>query len=225
MGHSGARILFVDAEMQALVRPSTGRGSRRCESRTPAGPATRTRNTWPRRSPEPLARRLEDEEEMIAINYTSGTTGRPKGVMYTHRGAYLNALGGRERGDASARSISGPCRCSTATAGASLGASPRSAARTSACARSSRAGSWTCSRPRASPTTAAPDGPARPRQRQRATGSTGRSPPRSRARRPRRRCSAAARSLQLRSIHLYGLTETYGPTTICAWRGEWDGLR
>jgi fatty-acyl-CoA synthase len=34
-----------------------------------------------------------DEDETIAIDYTSGTTGRPKGVMYTHRGAYLNALG------------------------------------------------------------------------------------------------------------------------------------
>ena len=38
------------------------------------------------------ASQLEDEEETISINYTSGTTGRPKGVQYTYRGAYLNAL-------------------------------------------------------------------------------------------------------------------------------------
>ena len=34
----------------------------------------------------------EDEWQAISLNYTSGTTGRPKGVVYHHRGAYLNAL-------------------------------------------------------------------------------------------------------------------------------------
>jgi fatty-acyl-CoA synthase len=35
----------------------------------------------------------EDEWESIALNYTSGTTGRPKGVVYHHRGAYLITMG------------------------------------------------------------------------------------------------------------------------------------
>ena len=36
---------------------------------------------------------VTDENACIAINYTSGTTGFPKGVMYTHRGAWTNAIG------------------------------------------------------------------------------------------------------------------------------------
>ena len=35
---------------------------------------------------------LEDEWDAISLNYTSGTTGNPKGVVYHHRGAYLNAV-------------------------------------------------------------------------------------------------------------------------------------
>jgi fatty-acyl-CoA synthase len=42
-------------------------------------------------APVPCA--VTDEREVATINYTSGTTGLPKGVMYHHRGAYLNAIG------------------------------------------------------------------------------------------------------------------------------------
>jgi fatty-acyl-CoA synthase len=40
-------------------------------------------------APLPVA----DEWDAVSINYTSGTTGNPKGVVYHHRGAYLNAIG------------------------------------------------------------------------------------------------------------------------------------
>jgi len=46
-----------------------------------------------RGSDEVLPWTVADEGATISINYTSGTTGQPKGVMYSHRGAYLNALG------------------------------------------------------------------------------------------------------------------------------------
>ena len=36
---------------------------------------------------------INDEWDAISLNYTSGTTGNPKGVVYHHRGAFLNALG------------------------------------------------------------------------------------------------------------------------------------
>lgn len=40
-----------------------------------------------------LEAQAADEESVIALAYTSGTTARPKGVEYTHRGCYLAALG------------------------------------------------------------------------------------------------------------------------------------
>ena len=44
-------------------------------------------------SEDPVGIDIDSELDTATINYTSGTTGRPKGVMYHHRGAYLNALG------------------------------------------------------------------------------------------------------------------------------------
>ncbi|HCY86740.1 MAG TPA: acyl-CoA synthetase [Desulfobacteraceae bacterium] len=42
---------------------------------------------------DPVTLAITNERDIISINYTSGTTGRPKGVMYHHRGAYMNAIG------------------------------------------------------------------------------------------------------------------------------------
>jgi fatty-acyl-CoA synthase len=48
---------------------------------------------------------VADELDVATINYTSGTTGRPKGVMYHHRGAYLNAIGEQLEFGTNARSV------------------------------------------------------------------------------------------------------------------------
>ncbi len=90
--HSNSKMVFADTELEGLLEDvddtvevlridDTGEAGDAYEDYLAGG------------SPEPLPSDLEDEEETISINYTSGTTGRPKGVMYTYRGAYLSALG------------------------------------------------------------------------------------------------------------------------------------
>ena len=64
----------------------------------------------------------DDEWDALSLCYTSGTTGNPKGVVYHHRGAYLNALGNAlALGLGRRPSTCGRCRCSTATAGPTPG--------------------------------------------------------------------------------------------------------
>ena len=90
--HSGSRFLFVDATLEALVPELDTAGLEvvRIDDTGAAGDPYEA--LLAASSPDPVESWLDDEQETISINYTSGTTGRPKGVMYSYRGAYLNAL-------------------------------------------------------------------------------------------------------------------------------------
>lgn len=100
--HSGAKLLVVDAGLYPTVGPVAAEFATVSEIvalTDPAAPGAGATAALPyddfvaRGSDDPLPWAVTDETTTISINYTSGTTGKPKGVMYTYRGAYLNALG------------------------------------------------------------------------------------------------------------------------------------
>src|SRR5438270_9746498 len=89
--HSGARFLLFDAELEPLLAPLALSDVTliRCDRGGAEDQYAQFLTAAPGDTPDSW---LEDEEEVISVNYTSGTTGQPKGVQYTYRGAYLNAL-------------------------------------------------------------------------------------------------------------------------------------
>lgn len=170
----------------------------------------------------------EDEWEPIALNYTSGTTGNPKGVVYHHRGAYLNALS-----NALALSLNKDTRylwtlpmfhCNgwcfpwavTAVGGTHICLRQPSGPAIFE-ALSKHGATHFCAAPVVLNMMAnTPDNERLPFSQSVTAATGGAAPPSS--------IISAMESLGVHVIHLYGLTETYGPSLICEFQDQWQSL-
>ena len=98
LNHSEAKVLVVDNEFANLVLPNLDDLKNVktivnvCDvSEDIPLPGTEYESFLDSASDDPVPCEVTDEHSVAAINYTSGTTGSPKGVMYHHRGAYQSA--------------------------------------------------------------------------------------------------------------------------------------
>ena len=222
--HSGSRFLFVDQELEALVKPLDLNGVRVVRVDDTGAAGDPYEDFLAAASPEPAPTWLEDEEETISINYTSGTTGRPKGVMYTHRGAYLNAIGeivetamtfdARYLWTLPMFHCNGWCFTWAVTAVAGVNICLRKV-------ESSRI--WDLidkegvTHYNGAPTVqiGVVNDPKAHKLARPVTVTVAGAP-------PSPTLLGKLKELGFRPVHVYGLTETYGPHTVCAWDKTWD---
>ncbi|AFK66842.1 acyl-CoA synthetase [Pseudomonas putida SJTE-1] len=170
----------------------------------------------------------DDEWQAISLNYTSGTTGNPKGVVYHHRGAYLNALGNQMTWAMGHRPVylwtlpmfhcNGWCYpwTITALAGTHVFLRRVDPQKILTLIREHKV-SHLCGAPivlnaLVNMPEAAKAAIEHPVQAMVA----GAAPP--------AKVIGAVEEMGIKVTHTYGLTEVYGPVTVCAWHDEWDTL-
>ena len=235
LGHGQAKLLVADREFAPVVRDVLSRVERKIpvvEISDSPGPMQfgeieyedflaggDSAFAW---SPP------DDEWAPIALNYTSGTTGDPKGVVYHHRGAFLNAMGNAILFGLGPHSVylwTLPMfHCNgwtytwgvTAVAGTHVCLRRVDPALIFAAIAEHRVTHLSGAPIVLNMLVHAPDAVKR-RFDHIVEASTGGAAPPSPV-------IEAMERMGFRVTHLYGLTESYGPTTVCAWQEEWDGL-
>ncbi len=170
----------------------------------------------------------QDEWAPISLNYTSGTTGDPKGVVYHHRGAFLNAVGNQMAWGMGLHPVylwtlpmfhcNGWCYPWTITAQAGTHVFLRRVDPQKIITLiSENKVSHLCGAPIVLNALANLPNAADVSFGHAVNAMTaGSAPP--------ARVIASVEAMGICITHAYGLTETYGPVTVCAWKAEWDEL-
>ena len=234
--HGEAKVLLTDTEHAPVVRAALGQVQRKItvvDILDPAAPGERLgeqdyESFLAQGDPAYPWQPPEDEWDAISLCYTSGTTGNPKGVVYHHRGAFLNAVGNALMFGLDSRSSylwtlpMFHCNGWTYTWGVTA------VGGTHVCLRKvdpavifpliERAGvTHLCGAPIVlNMLVHAPDGIKRAFDHKVEVATGGAAPPSA--------VIEAMERLGFRVTHLYGLTESYGPATVCVEQAGWPSL-
>ncbi|KAK8572606.1 hypothetical protein V6N13_048190 [Hibiscus sabdariffa] len=173
-------------------------------------------------------RRPKDEWEPISLNYTSGTTSRPKGVIYSHRGAYLNSLATVLLNEMTSMPVYLWCVPMFHCNGWCLTWAIAAQGGKNVCLRNVSTREIFCNiaEHKVTHMGGAPtvlnmiiNAPASDQRRLsgKVVVMTGAAP-------PPPHVLFKMEEMGFRVVHSYGLTETYGPGTVCTWKPEWNSL-
>lgn len=228
IGHSGARVLIHDFELTEKANEIHDKVDGELTLIRADGPASDDLYAQLLAQAEPLNEPVTDERGLLALNYTSGTTGRPKGVMYHHRGAYLQALAMAYHTGHTADSVhlwtlpmfhcSGWCFTWAVTAAGALHLCLRALDPTRVWRhlRDDNVSHFNCA-PTVLTMLAWHEEANKGRLARPVKNVIGGAP-------PTPALLARLADLGIEVMHLYGLTETYGPAGICEWHPDWRDL-
>ena len=221
--HSDAKILIYDTEFTDTARAIAAAVKHKltliCASNTAGDPFEAL---LAHASPQTVE--VADECSLLSINYTSGTTGKPKGVMYHHRGAYLQALAMALHTGLTESSVylwtlpmfhcNGWCFTWAVTAAGGTHVCLRKADPALIWQHLRDSGvTQLCAAPTILIMLAWHAG-AQPLPHT-VNVATGGAP-------PTPALLARMAELNINMTHLYGLTETFGPAVLCEWRRDWN---